>query len=265
MIYALAMGRPAGPNISTPVLTEDEVNEYRANGFLCVDRPLISMTALDDIKEHLDRLFARFDELPLHFAKDLAAGENTTGHPKVPEINFASRLAPELRQSEAVSVCTAIARQLCGPNAKMVFDHAIYKPSRNDAPTPWHQDAVYGRADGGAVTMWVPLQDVGADEGCMRFVPGSHLKGLITHSLFASKANDRLLSTEVDGDIVSCPVGAGGLVMHDAFTIHGTGANAGQKLRRAWILKFGVISSVRGFTRSAAKELALRRALQRTR
>ncbi len=147
-------------------------------------------------------------------------------------------------QSEAVTVCKAIARQVHGPNARMVFEHAIYKTPFNEGPTPWHQDAAYSRADRGAVAMWALLQDVGADNGCMGFVPGSHLKGLITHTQLASKSNDACSAPT--WTVVLTPM-------------------RGEILRRVWILNFGAISSVRGFTRSAAKELALRRALQHAR
>jgi Phytanoyl-CoA dioxygenase (PhyH) len=236
-----------GSQRSSPVLGDQEVERYRADGFLLVDRPLISARALRELRMLLDGLFDRFDRLPSGYAKDLAEGAQAGDKARIPEIERPTRLKPRLLRSEAVAVCTAIARQLHGPEARLTYDHAIYKPPLNGAWTAWHQDAAYAPPGEMGVGIWVPLQDVKADGGCMRFVPGSHHDGLVEHGHLASEVNTGLLGARVEGtDAVTCPVQAGGVALHNIFTVHSAGPNCGTTTRRVWILNFSTTTLVPG-------------------
>src|SRR5260370_1075987 len=80
------------------------------------------------------------------------------GHPRLPQILMPSLYEPTLRQSRLFSNCFGIARQLLGPSAEFVFDHAMTKPACGGLPTPWHQDkAFYTRqTTHETITFWVP-------------------------------------------------------------------------------------------------------------
>ena len=248
------------------LLSDEEIERYEVEGFLLVDRPLVPLSALNEVGLLLDRLFDRFDRLPPEFAHDLAEGARAGDKPRIPEINWTTRLSPHLLRTRAVALCTSIARQIHGPDAHLVFDHAIYKPVGNSAPTPWHQDAAYAKPGELSVAIWLPLQDVAADQGCMRFVPGSHLGGLLEHSHLASESNPGLLGANVDGDkVVSCPVRAGGLVLHNVMTAHSTGPNTGGTTRRVWIMNFGTAAWAPALVPPATKVKALRAAVGRYR
>ena len=222
------------------LLSEQEVESYQRDGFLLVDRPLISPETLQDVRAQIDRLFDHFDRLAPHYARDLAPGARVGEAPRIPEIDTPSKFVPKLIDSPILSVCTAIAQQLHGPQAHLTWDHAIYKPPLNEAATPWHQDAAYAEGEGSSVGMWVPLQDVPEEEACMRFVPASHRLGLADHAHLASESNPNLLGAQVDESaVVTCPVRAGGLVLHNDMTLHSTGPNLGVNTRRVWIFNFG--------------------------
>lgn len=222
------------------LLSPDELESYIKQGFACVDRPLFSHADLEDVRRALDRLFSRYERIPLGFAQDLDL-EAEPGHgPRIPEINFTTVLAPRLLRSPIVKTCTAIARQLHGPHAHLVFDHAIYKPPLNGAPTAWHQDAAYAKEGEQAVGFWVPLQSVDRSAGCMRFIPGSHLQGLSRHEHLSSGTNPRLrVARPGEEAVVDAPVSQGGVVVHNVFTLHSTGANERDAPRRVWVLNFG--------------------------
>lgn len=234
-------------------LTAQEVEGYRAEGFLLVDRPLIPLSALEVVRARLDGLFDRFNELPPGHAKDLAPGAHAGEPPRIPEITETTKLSPALLRSEVLAICSAVARQLHGPATQLVFDHAIYKPPLNEAATSWHQDAAYAPDGELGVGIWVPLQDVGPEGGCMRFVPASHKGGLLQHGAVESEANPHLLAATVnDEDVVACPVRAGGVVMHNTYTLHSTGPNCAGVTRRVWILNFSC-TTVSGTARSRAR------------
>jgi hypothetical protein len=234
-------------------LSDEEVERYRDEGFLCVDRPLIPLAALESVRVRLDSLFDRFHELPPGHAKDLAPGARAGEPARIPEITETTKLSPALLRSEVLSICSSVARQLHGPATQLVFDHAIYKPPLNEAATSWHQDAAYAPDGELGVGIWIPLQDVGPEGGCMRFVPGSHKAGLTRHGVVQSEANPHLLAASVnDDEVVTCPVKAGGFVMHNTYTLHSTGPNCAGVTRRVWILNFSC-TTVSGTPKSRAR------------
>jgi ectoine hydroxylase-related dioxygenase (phytanoyl-CoA dioxygenase family) len=131
-----------------------------------------------------------------------------------------------------------------------VFDHAIYKPPHNHTPTGWHQDEVYSKSPLPLRTIhfWIPLQAATVENGCMWYVPGSHLRGSIPHraaNVRTAGSSDRVTGTTFvvdavdDGKAVVCPVPAGGVTLHHPLTLHYAGPNQSDDYRRAWILHFG--------------------------
>lgn len=106
-------------------------------------------------------------------------------------------------------------------------------------PTPAHQDGFYFMLDPcAAVTMWLALDNVDEENGCMRYVRGSHRRGMrahgSTHTLgFSQGIKD--YPSEIDlADEVALPASPGDLLAHDALTIHRADGNrSADRSRRA--------------------------------
>ncbi len=209
-----------------------------AQGYLHVDDSGLRQTDLDDVAELLDPLFDRLHELPDGRGHDLVPG---SGAARVPEVLYPSRLEPRLLGTPVFAFWSEVARSLLGPRAHLAFDHAIFKPAGPSAPTPWHQDSGYAGPDATGIAIWIPLQDVGLDDGCMRYGPGSHLLGPLPHAERRSSAGAPVRSLSWDDhDTVAVPVDAGGAAIHSVHTVHGTGPNLGRTTRRVWILNAAV-------------------------
>jgi hypothetical protein len=223
------------------LLTADECAGFLEDGFLHVDRPLIPADAVAEVVELLDGLFARADELPPALVHDLGKGSvPTPGPPSIPEVVNPLNLEPRLRRSRAYAVCREVGNELLGAPSRAVFDHAIYKPPRNDGATEWHQDCAYTTHPRRTVHLWVALQDVPRDGGCMEFIPHSHVEGILEHhATFAGGSALRTDAVDASG-AVACPVPAGGLTVHTPSTLHFTGPNRTDTLRRAWVVHFEV-------------------------
>src|SRR5690606_8524310 len=141
---------------------------------------------------------------------------------------------PELNDSQLLKNVAEIGRQLLGPKAVASFGHAIYKPARHGAPTPWHQDAAYWEPSfhHHSISVWVPLQVATPENGCMYFVPRSHERApdVLTHR---SINNDprihglELVPELMDHvkDAVACPLPPGGGTFHGGYTLHFTPPN----------------------------------------
>lgn len=113
------------------------------------------------------------------------------------------------------------------------------KPSGVGQPTPPHQDGYYFMLDPcRAVTMWFALEDVDEENGCVRYVRGSHRRGMREHirtqTLGFSQGIVGYPSEEDRKCEVAMPAQAGDLLVHDAMTIHRADGNrSNTRSRRA--------------------------------
>jgi hypothetical protein len=237
----------ATPGTDTTLrLTPEQVLRFHREGFLTLDR-ITPSEDVQRVRELLDGLFDRFDELPKDLAFDLGDVKLHNGTQKTPQINLATRFEPRLMETQYFRNAKAVAQQLLGPDVNFHFDHAIYKPPHNGRDTPWHQDMSYGARDGYldrhgfSCNFWMPLQDTSLDMGCMEFIPHSHLGNLKPHHPVGHDPKVHTLETDgISGkNAVKCPLPAGGVTIHQPKTLHYTGPNNSDKWRRAWILVFG--------------------------
>ena len=224
-------------------LAPEQVDAFRRTGFLALS-DFTTPSDVDFIREILLGLYRRFTRLSPRHAVDLGDEGWHDGAPQIPEINWTMRLEPALRAAVALERGRAIASELLGrPVEATGFDHAILKPPRNGRDTPWHQDEAYAENRGpfGSVHVWIPLQDVSLEMGCMEFIPGSHIGPVLPHHRRGHRPAAHVL--EADGidasTAVACPLRAGGATLHLPRTLHRTGPNHTDRPRLAWIVEFG--------------------------
>ena len=112
------------------------------------------------------------------------------------------------------------------------------KPPRIGKPTPPHQDNYYFNLKAAnAITMWMALEDVDRENGCLHYVKGSHLKGLRAHARTQTLGFSQGITDFGEKDVaneIAFPVAAGGLLVHHSLTIHrADGNNSDLRSRRA--------------------------------
>ncbi len=111
------------------------------------------------------------------------------------------------------------------------------KPTAVSRPTPPHQDGYYFMLDPNeAVTMWLALDDVDEENGCVRYVTGSHLLGLRAHERtntlgFSQGIPD--YDAEDRKNEVAVPARPGDLLVHHSLMIHRAETNLSNRKRRA--------------------------------
>ena len=140
------------------------------------------------------------------------------------------------------------AARLLGEAVRPVNQQVFIKPPGGGSrPTPPHQDAYYFHLQPCiAATLWLALDDVDAENGCLRYVRGSHRRGVRPHRRTATLGFSQGVSdfgTPEDlANEVACTARAGDLVAHHAMTIHRADANqAPDRPRRALgLIYYGV-------------------------
>lgn len=104
------------------------------------------------------------------------------------------------------------------------------KPPEIGRATPPHQDGYYFMIQPQqAVTMWLALDEVDEFNGCVKYVKGSHKKGMRKHgrttTLGFSQGIVDFGTAEDMRDEVAFPAQPGDLLVHHSLTIHRAGPN----------------------------------------
>jgi ectoine hydroxylase-related dioxygenase (phytanoyl-CoA dioxygenase family) len=185
---------------------------------------------------------------------DMVGTDDDATPPKLPQIEHPSVLVPELAYTQFFADAYFLAKHLLGPEARFQFDHIIKKPALDGAATPWHQDEAFRDPayDYNEITVWMPLQAVDQRNGCMRFIPGTHLGDVLPHRPLNDDVRVHALECYEGFDPTTCVnfiLPAGGCTVHMGRTLHGAGPNQSAKPRYAYSLVFDLLRTPRATTR----------------
>jgi len=217
---------------------------YERDGFAVV-RGLVPPAELPQLRAVYDGLFETRAGWERGDLFDMIDTAEAGGAMTLPQLAWPSRHAPWLAETQMTRRAHAVAAEVLGPRAEMVWEFATLKPPEIGAPTPWHQDEAFftvGTPYRVALSCWVALQDVDDVTGCMIYVPGSHREPLLPHQTIGADPRTHGIGV-VDPDLsraVSVPLRAGDAVLHHSRTLHGAGANHSTGPRRALTLEFAV-------------------------
>lgn len=156
-----------------------------------------------------------------------------------------------------------VTRQLWGDGFAIDYDQLVAKPpGKTDAVFHWHQDLGYWpiTEDTRTATFWLALDDVADDNGCVRFVDGSHREPELREHLplHGDRDTNHTLVATVDPTrdrIRSAVLPRGSVSVHHERTVHGSGGNTSTRWRRGYVLAFRSAATIAeerrlGFTHS---------------
>ena len=133
---------------------------------------------------------------------------------------------------------------ILGPNLLAWGTSFFAKPANKPGFVSWHQDANYwGLEPHDVLTAWIAFTPSLRENGCMRIVPGSHLKGSLDHKDTFSKDNlltrGQEISVEVDEkeakDIILSP---GQMSLHHVSIVHGSDPNTSSIDRVGFAIRY---------------------------
>ena len=229
----------------TVSLSPSQIAFFHSNGFLSVPA-LSTPVEVAMMREAYDDIFSRKAGRDVGDQFDLAGADEEDKEAALPQILGPEKYAPQLWDTLARANALVIVRQLLGPEVEASGSHAIFKPAQHGATTPWHQDEAYWGAayEYRTMSVWMPLQDVDEENGCMQFLPGTHKQEILPHQPIGNDPRVHGLELASDAQIdvshpTICPLEAGGATFHPSRTLHFTAANHSDRPRRALIMTFG--------------------------
>ena len=126
---------------------------------------------------------------------------------------------------------------LLGPNVELHHTTLHVKPPETGMPFPLHQDSPFYRHQGfNYVDAIIHLDDTSEENGGLRFIPGSHKNGEISHIEHGEMAKkSRRTCQQTSGSWKTHVPGfaqAGDVVAFSIYSIHGSNINRTDKWRR---------------------------------
>lgn len=214
-----------------PILTTDDIEFYRSNGYIQI-HDVLTAEELEEVRAGVDEVVRQRDStqdgIDPEYAKVFLQMVNLWRiNQKVKNHVFSSKLA-------------GMARQLIGcDRVRLWHDHALIKLPKDSRESAWHQDYPYWPHDRPeSVSCWMALDDVFPENGCMSFVPKSHTWGILQPISLGSPQDlfAQVPSPETkDFTPVPMPMKAGSCTFHHGLTFHYAGPNTTSAPRRAMV------------------------------
>ena len=216
---------PADP-ATAKALSREQVEGYNTFGFI---RPVdvYPSDEIASIRKYFDRLLE----------KTIASGGNSysisTAHMKYGAV-YDILTNPRIIEYVA---------DLLGENVVAWGSHVFCKMAGDGRAVAWHQDASYWPlTPSHAVTVWLAIDDADLDNGCMKFIAGSHHSGHLTYRKSSPEEHNVLdqtvLNAESFGEIVVDDLKAGQASIHNDLLLHGSDANMSTR-RRCGLTQIG--------------------------
>jgi non-heme Fe2+,alpha-ketoglutarate-dependent halogenase len=208
------------------VLTRAQIEAFNRDGFIKGIR-IFDAVEIAEHRRYLDALLARV----------LAEGKDSysistahLGYGKVYDLITHPRIV-------------ACVKDILGENVVGWGAHYFCKMPRDGKTVSWHQDASYWpMTPSKTVTVWLAIDDADTGNACMRFIPGSHHYGHLTHHLTEEAANSVLDQTVENAEEFGAPVDvelrAGEISMHTDLLLHGSRANDSDRRRCGLTLRY---------------------------
>jgi ectoine hydroxylase-related dioxygenase (phytanoyl-CoA dioxygenase family) len=223
-------------------ISQKEIQFFEENGYLVVEN-LIDGETIEEYKQiYNDFIDGKIDVGDNR--RDLKGEDKQAKKESITQILVPSRYLPALKDSVYYKKISLVARQLLGEDLEIDFDMLINKPPHSNAITPWHQDCAYwiDMPDKRAISAWMPLDEATLDNGCMWYIPASHLKPMRKHT---STAKNGALSCEAfESEAVYVELQPGSVVLHHGATVHYSRGNTTDSQRRAMIVNLRPTSMI---------------------
>lgn len=220
------MGFVPSANSAPTILSQAQINRYNETGYLMPFDGLDRDEARE-LRAFFDGVLAAFIEL------GRTSYAINTAHLRFARIY---QLVQHPRIVDAVS-------DLLGPDVVCWGSHFFCKMPRDGKRVPWHQDSTYWPlSPTKTVTVWLAIDDADPENANMKFVPRSHLHGLIDYD--ETHDADTVLDLVVQNPLsygdpeVNVQLKAGQFSMHSDLLLHGSEANQSDRRRCGLTIRY---------------------------
>ncbi len=218
-------------------LTDDEIQTYRQDGLVIPASYRLPAATLVRIDALYRKLLDDNRDIP-DFSADFILG---------PHLDAAGAYGvkgdPAWLEFARIPEILDMVEQLIGPDFILWGMTIFGKPARTGKTTPWHQDGDYYPIEPlETLTVWISLDGSTPEQGCMRYIPGSHREHRIYSHHFEHR-DDYTLAQVIDDDQIDrstardAVLEPGQISLHDVYLVHGSEANRSDRRRMGLVLR----------------------------
>jgi hypothetical protein len=218
-------------------LTEHEIETYRRDGLVIPADYRVPPATLERIDQLYQELLQKNSDNP-DFSADFILGPHLDANG-----TYGIKGDPEWLEFARTPEILDMVEQLIGPDLILWGVTIFGKPARVGKATPWHQDGDYYPIEPlETLTVWISLDGSKPEQGCMKFIPGSHRDHKIYSHHFEHR-DDYTLAQVIDDDQVDLGsardivLEAGQISLHDVYLVHGSDANHSNQRRMGLVLR----------------------------
>ena len=229
-------------------LTSEQKNFFISEGYLNFGS-FLDQERLRQIGDAIDAIASREIEYPSELirwepgSKEQGLAQGSDRKQFVYQIRYPHRHIPLFMDHAMDPVILDVVEDLLGPEVVLYNTQAVPKNAFHGSPEPWHQDSAYFPIRPmNLVSCWIAIDEATVQNGCMRFIPGSHKLGLAEHStgrlMSGASGGTPAAVQEIVVDAskaIAVPLRPGHGSLHHSLTHHGTPPNHTPFRRRAII------------------------------
>jgi len=214
------------------LLTPQELAQYRERGYV-IPNYRLPQPLLARLRSGLESVLASYTDV---------AQEDLANPHMIPPVQGGD-VNPFMEAARHPALLDML-EQIVGPDLILWITRILCKPAVKGREVPWHQDGEYWLMRPLATcSAWIAIDPVSTANGCMRFIPGSHLRQELYRHHQANRDN-LVLNMELDqdqfdeSDAVNVELEPGQISLHDVRLIHGSLANDSGQRRAALIMRY---------------------------
>ncbi|HWK59405.1 MAG TPA: phytanoyl-CoA dioxygenase family protein [Parapedobacter sp.] len=223
------------------VLNKTQLDFYDENGFLIIE-DFLSPEELEQWRQAVTSAVHQRNGLKIpgksvHIGEDDGINEDATYFNNVfDQLLNLWQTSEEVKQLMLDERIGKMAAELAGVDGIRIWhDQALIKrPWAN--PTSWHLDTPFWSfSDRRALSIWVALDDVTLENGCLFFIPGSHKRTSFENAGIGKNMGGifDVYPEFKQSQPKAAVIKAGSCSFHNGLTIHGAHANMTPGFRRA--------------------------------
>lgn len=216
-------------------MDQQQQQAFAIDGFIIL-RQCITATEARALGDEIDGLHERMASDPLSGAR--VSWEDGTGPRRIVQLMDSELVSPGIEALTRDPRLLDPVASLLGDDVLLFHSKLMMKSARHGGVTPWHQDWGYWSRhsrEPSHVNAMLAIDAMDDDNGCIRFVVGSHQRGPIAHHRDPTRTAFHIGLPEPGPDEVveAVHLQPGDVVLFGALVVHGSQANRSGRPRRA--------------------------------
>lgn len=216
-------------------LSQEQISFFDENSFLRLEK-VFTPEEVEELSAELDGVIENFGVTNQGWSgpwrKLYMKNDDEDAKAQLTHIHELHHFSPAWARAAMKPQLAEAIGDLIGPEVELHHSTLHAKTGGGGMPFPCHQDyPFYPHENGQYLDAILHIDGTDENNGCLRFLAGSHKLGPLEH--ITANSSPHLPTDQYRlGDTVTCPADPGDVVLFSIHTVHGSSINHSPKIRR---------------------------------